>query len=156
MNIDATDKKILAHLAENADASATEIGNAVGLSVPAVNKRIRRLTEEKVIKSFTVLTDGKKLDKPITAFIFLVFRYGDGAAAILDYLDKDPDVLECYAVTGEYDYLIKVCARDVETLEDKLLNLKKQRGVDRSHTMLALMEHKFSPTVLPDDEESGE
>ena len=70
----------------------------------------------------------------------------------MDYVGQDPDILECFAVTGEYDYLIKVCAADVEALEDKLLHMKKQKGVIKSHTMLSLMEHKLAPTALPDME----
>ena len=55
-------------------------------------------------------------------------------------------------MTGDYDYILKICARDVEALEEKLLTLKKQNGVVKSHTMLALMEHKLSPCALPDIE----
>ena len=75
---------------------------------------------------------------------------GSAIESLLDYVARDPDILECAAVTGEYDYLMKVCAADVESLEEKLLRMKKQKGVMKSHTMLSLMEHKFSPTVLPD------
>lgn len=150
--MDATDRKILEILSENAHASATEIGGRVNLSIPAVNKRIQRLQKEGVIRRFTVLTDGKKIEKPMIAFILLVLRYGDGAEALQEYIEKEPDVLECYAVTGEYDYLLKVCARDVEQLEALLLRLKRQKGVVKSHTMLSLQEHKFGPTILPDAE----
>lgn len=150
MDIDIIDKKILKILSEDANATATEISNAVNLSVSAVNKRIQRLQQDKIISSFTILTDGKKVHKPITAFIFLVMQYGDGVESLLEYVKKEADVLECYAITGEYDYLIKVCAENVEKLEDMLLYLKKQKGVDKSHTMLSLMEYKFQPTILPD------
>ena len=64
-------------------------------------------------------------------------------------VESDPDILECYAVTGEYDYLIKICAADIESFETKLLQLKS-RSVAKSHTLLTLCEHKFSPSVLPD------
>ena len=148
--MDSIDKLILKILAQNAMASATEIGNAVGLSIPAVNKRIQKLRESGVIRSFTVLTDGKKVEKPICAFIMLTVKYGSGVDALHAFIAKDPDVLECYAVTGDYDYILKICARDVEALEAKLLSLKKQNGVLKSHTMLALMEHKLSPCALPD------
>ena len=67
------------------------------------------------------------------------------------YVNEHPDVLECYAVTGDYDYLIKMCAESIEALEEKLLYLKKQKGVVKSHTMFSLMEHKMSATVLPSD-----
>ena len=148
--MDLTDKKILKHLANNAKATSTEIGALVNLSVPAVNKRVLKLEREGVIKKYTLITDAKKIDKPITAFILLVMRYGEGVDSLMEYLNSEPDILECYAISGEYDYLLKICARDIEALEEKLLCLKKLRGVVKSHTMLSLMEHKFSPTVLPD------
>lgn len=57
--MDAIDKRILKILSENANTTATEIGNAVNLSVPAVNKRIARMQKEGVIDHFTVVTNAK-------------------------------------------------------------------------------------------------
>lgn len=148
--MDSIDKLILKMLSEDAMATATEIGATVNLSIPAVNKRIQKLRESGVIRSFTVLTDGKKVSKPICAFIMLSVKYGEGIDALHNYVKRDKDVLECYAVTGDYDYILKMCARDVEVLEEKLLSLKKLKGVVKSHTMLSLMEHKLTPTPLPD------
>ncbi len=150
--MDTIDKIILKILSENSMATATEIGAAVNLSIPAVNKRIQRLKESGLIRSFTVLTDGKKVSKPICAFIMLTVKYGEGVNSLHDYVKKDTDILECYAVTGDYDYILKICARDVEALEEKLLLLKKLKGVIKSYTMLALMEHKLAPAALPDME----
>ena len=148
--MDTIDKAILKILSENSAATATEIGDAVNLSIPAVNKRIQNLKKSGVIRSFTVLTDEKKVSKPICAFIMLTVKYGDGVTSLHNFIKNDPDILECYAVTGDYDYILKICAKDVEGLEAKLLSLKKQKGVVKSHTMLALMEHKLAPTALPD------
>ncbi len=147
--MDIIDRKILKILSKNAKATATEIGAVVNLSVPAVNKRIQKLENEKVIKSYMVLTDAKKVDKSVIAFVLVVLQYGQGVDTLLEYVNDDFDILECYAITGEYDYIIKVCASDVEALEQKLLNLKSQKAVVRSHTMLSLMEHKLQPTILP-------
>ena len=147
--MDTVDRKILEILSDNASATATEISERVNLSVPAVNKRILKLREGGVIRSYTVLTDEKKVGKPICAFILIAVRYGEGVDALLKYADDDPDVLECYAVTGDYDYLIKICAESIEVLEEKLLFMKKQKGVMKSHTMFSLREHKMSATVLP-------
>jgi len=152
--MDATDKKILQLLAENAYATTTQIGSIVNLSVPAVNKRIAKLRENGTIRSVTVLTDPKKVGKPILAYVLLVIQYGTSVDKILDYVNQDPDILECQAVTGEYDYIIKICAASVEEFEEKLLHLKKQKGVLKSHTMLCLQEHKCKPTVLPAQEET--
>lgn len=152
--MDATDKKILKILAEDAYATATRIGGAINLSVPAVNKRIVKLRESGVIRSFTVLTDPKKVGKSIIAYVLLVIQYGAPVDALMNYVNQDQDILECQAVTGEYDYIIKICAASVEDFEEKLLHLKKQKGVLKSHTMLCLQEHKCKPTVLPEQEGS--
>lgn len=151
--MDTTDKKILKVLARDAYATATAIGAEVGLSVPAVNKRIAKLRENGTIRSVTILTDPKSVEKPIMAYVLLVIQYGSQVDRILDYVNQDPDILECQAVTGEYDYIIKICASSVEDFEEKLLHLKKQKGVMKSHTMLCLQEHKNRPTVLPTQEE---
>lgn len=151
--MDITDKKILAILSKNANASGTEISACVNLSIPAVNKRILRLQESGMIRGFTVLTDAKKIGKPVIAYILLVLQHREGIDNLMECINRDDDVLECHAVTGEYDYIIKICAASVESLEEKLLNLKKQKGVIKSHTMLSLLEYKFSPTVLPDADE---
>lgn len=73
--MDITDKKILKLLAENANIPTVEISKKTSLSVPAINKRIKRLQVEGVIKNTTILTNGKMVNKPITAFILVVLRY---------------------------------------------------------------------------------
>ena len=151
--MDEIDAKILEMLSENANETATVIGAAVGLSIPAVNKRIQRMQKDGVLRRFTVLTDGKKAGKPISAYILVILQ--DDSDALLEYVNQDPDVLECAAVTGEYDYIIKVCAADVEALEDKLLCLKRKKGVVKSLTMLSLMECKLQPTILPARKRDG-
>lgn len=144
--MDDIDAMILEMLSEDATITSTEIGAAVGLSIPAVNKRIQKLKKEGVLKRFTILTDGKAVGKPITAYILVILQ--SDSEALMEYVAGDPDVLECAAITGEYDYIIKVCAADVEALEDKLLCLKRQKGVIKSHTLLSLMECKQQPTIL--------
>ncbi len=148
--MDAVDKRILKLLTTDANITAAEISQTVNLSIPAVNKRILKLRESGIIRSFTILTDQKKVKKPITAYILLTIQYGSAVENLMKCIQGDPDILECYAVTGDYDYIIKICAADMESLEEKLLCLKGQKGVMKSHTMLSLMEHKFTPTALPD------
>lgn len=148
--MDIIDKKILKILSKDANTTATEISNLVNLSVPAVNKRIFRMQKEGIIDYFTIVTNPKMLDKTITAFVFIVMQYGDSIKSLLEYSENEPDVLECYSITGEYDYILKICAKDIESLENKILDIKSIKGVIKSHTMISLMEHKFVPTRLPD------
>ena len=67
----------------------------------------------------------------------------------MEYVNSNPDILECFSVSGEYDYILKVVAKDVETLDQKLLELKKQNNITKSHTLFALSPHKQSYTILP-------
>lgn len=130
--MDAVDQKILKLLTRNAEMTAAEIGMIVNLSIPAVNKRILKLKESGVIRSFTILTDQKKVNKPITAYILLTLQYGSAVENLMSCIQEDGDILECYAVTGDFDYIIKICAVDMEDLEAKLLRLKGQKGVMKS------------------------
>ena len=147
--MDKTDAKIIELLSKNADMTATEISGEIHFSVPAVNKRIRALKKDGIIKNFTVITDNKKVGKPIIAFIFILLKSIDESASFFEYVKTDADVLECYGITGEYDCILKVCAASVEDLDAKLSLLKTHNGVTKTHTMLSLTNHKYEPTVLP-------
>jgi len=147
--MDETDIVLLKTLAKNADVTATDLTATVNLSIPAINKRIARLKSSGTIRRVAALTDPKQVGKPIVAFVLLVLDRFSDAETLLEQVSGDPDILECYAVTGEYDYLIKICAADIEALESKLLRLKA-KSVAKSHTLLTLCEHKFEPSAMPD------
>lgn len=148
--MDKIDIALLQILAKNSSITATELTSKVNLSVPAINKRISKLKATGVIRYTTILTDAKQVGKPITAFVLVVLDHSTNTQSLLNYVQSDPDVLECYAVTGEYDYLLKICAADIESFENKLLQIKNYNGVSKSHTLLALKENKFFPSPLPD------
>ena len=148
--MDNNDKIILKLLAQNADMTATEISKRLHFSIPAVNKRIRAMKRDGIIKNFTVVTDNKKVGKPIVAFVLIMLKSVEESSLFFDYVNRDPDVLECYAITGEYDCLIKIAAASVEDLDRKLMLLKTHNGVAKSYTMLSLTSHKYAPTVLAD------
>lgn len=148
--MDKLDSILVRSLVKDADIAASELAPLVNLSIPAINKRISRLKSTGVIRNTTVLTDGKQIGKPITAFVLVVLKQFANAEDIIRYAESDEDVLECYAVTGEYDYMLKICASDIESFEDKLLTMKRFRGIAKSHTMLALMENKLAPSPMPD------
>lgn len=150
--MDRTDAKLIRILAENTDTPVTELSARVNLSVPAVNKRIARLKASGAIRRVSILTDPEQVGKPIVAFVLVVLEHVSHADTLLEYVQSDEDVLECCAVTGEYDYLLKICAADIKAFEKKLLHLKRSRGVVKSHTMLSLMEQKLAPAALPDAE----
>lgn len=148
--MDDIDRKILSILSENSVATATEMMSQVNLSIPAINKRIQKLQSSGVIQKFTVLVDPAKIGKPIIAYILVVLQQGAKVETIMDFVRSDPDILECSGVTGEYDYIMKVCAADVPSLQKKINSLKRSAGVVKSHTMLSLTEYKYEVAAQPD------
>ena len=148
--MDKIDKKIIKMLAENADITSTEISEELHFSIPTVNKRIRDLKKDGVIQKYTVITDNKKVGKPIVAFILIALKSIEHTDSFFEYVENDFDILECYAITGEYDCIIKVCSPSLEELDKKLSVLKTKNGVIKSYTMLSLTTHKYKPTILAD------
>ena len=149
--MDELDLQIIKILSKNADITATDIKKQINLSIPAINKRIQHLKQKGIIKNFTLLTDGKKVGKPICAYVFVVLQSTSFMDALISYANSNADVLELSAITGEYDCLLKVCAQSIERLDEILLHLKKNLGIAKSNTMLSLTNYKFSPTILPND-----
>ena len=150
VQMDHIDRKILQILSENSAATATEMVPMVNLSIPAINKRIQKLQSAGVIQKFTIVVNPEKIGKPISAYILLVLQQGAKLESLMEFIRSDPDILECAGVTGEYDYLLKVCAGDVTSLQKKINHLKKYGGVVKSHTMLSLTEYKHQVSPLPD------
>jgi len=148
--MDQIDRKLLQILSQNAAATATEMMPQVNLSIPAINKRIQKLQKTGVIRRFTIQVEPAKVGKPICAFILVVLHRSSQIDSLMEYIQSDPDILECYGITGEYDYMLKVCTADVASLQKKINHLKKVSGVVKSHTMMTMMEYKNEVSALPD------
>ena len=147
--MDEIDVKLLQLLSKDANATTNALKKEVNLSLPAINKRVKNLKKDGVIKQSTIITDSKKVGKPITAFVLIVLKSIEHLGTFLEYANSDNDILECFAVTGEYDCILKVCASSVDALDKKLALLKTHNGVMKSYTMLSLTTHKYTPTFLP-------
>ncbi len=147
--MDELDLKIIRILSDNADVTATEIKKQINLSIPAINKRIQNLKQSGVINNFTIVTNGKKAGKPVTAYIFAILESSEYMDSLLEYVSTDDDILECATITGEYDCLLKICAKNIEELDQKLGFLKKHKGIAKTNTMLSLTSHKYTATIMP-------
>lgn len=109
---------ILAALYRDGRATITSMANEVGLTGPAVQGRIKRMERDGVISSYTVLTDHTKLDFAVSVHInvslkdYVPKHVADFETAIVAV----PAVIECCAVTGQADFVLRVLARDIEDL----------------------------------------
>lgn len=109
--------RILKELNENARVSFSELGRRVGLSVPAVTERVRRMEDAGVIKGYRVELDPARIGFPITAFMRLSM-VGDVYARLTSLVKDIPEVVECHRVTGGDSFILKVHVSSVEHLEE--------------------------------------
>lgn len=132
--IDATNRKILKALLENARISFAELGKRVHLSAPAVAERVRKLEAAGVITGFSARVDLDRLGYPIVALVQCkVFRTKEKAfkALMLDC----PEVVECYNVTGEQAFLVKLAVQSMSQLD---LILERFCTLSDTNTMMIL------------------
>ncbi|HVL57836.1 MAG TPA: Lrp/AsnC family transcriptional regulator [Burkholderiaceae bacterium] len=127
--LDRFDRGILQALQQNGRASNVELSERVHLSAPQCFRRVRQLEQRRVIKRYAALVDAEALGFGVTAFVSIALdREQAKRARRLESLIKEfPEIVECYTISGEYDYLLKVVARDLrglsELLTDRLMQI---------------------------------
>lgn len=149
--LDKIDRKILSLLQENARLANVELGEAVGLSSSPCLRRVRDLEESGVIRRYVTLLDPAQVGISVSVFVNVTLeRQVEGAlerfeAAIL----KRSEVLECYLMTGDADYLFRVVTADLSAYERFLIDhLTRVPGVASIKSSFALKQVKYR-TALP-------
>jgi len=138
MDLDQTDERIIARLVDNARASYAEIGEAVGLSAPAVKRRVDRLRESGVITGFTALIDPAALGWTTEAFVELYCRARTSPSELFAIAAKYPQVVYACTVSGEADALLHLRARDVRDFERVLERISAEPAVSRTKSVIVL------------------
>lgn len=146
--MDAIDLKAIRLLARDARRSWADLGEAVGLSAPAVAERVRRLEERGVITGWEPRLDARAVGAGLTAFISVSIANRRDRDELLRTVERAPEIQACHHVAGEEDSLLKVRCRDTEALERLLTQeLKAHDGVVRTRTTVVLSTAK--ETALP-------
>jgi len=145
--IDEIDLKILELLQRKGRTRRNDLAEAVGLSVPSISERLRKLEENHVITAYHAILDPKKLGKDITAFIFVTVDSSKHYAQFLDHAKGQDDILECHAITGEGTHLLKVRTNSTATLEKLLARIQAWGGVASTRTNLVLSTAKETSRI---------
>ncbi|MFQ5983234.1 MAG: Lrp/AsnC family transcriptional regulator [Woeseiaceae bacterium] len=149
--IDHIDRKILELLQTKPGINASEIGDQIGLSQSAAWRRIQALRDEGIIKDQPVILDREKvgLSTMVFAHVKLTSHGRSNLTAFAETVRSYPEVLECYVLLGNVDFLLRIVAEDIKDYErfmfDKLSQLP---GVQEINSSIALSEIKHT-TVLP-------
>lgn len=147
LDLDRIDRRILGFLQANGRASNLELAEAVGLSPAQCHRRHRRLEEQGFISGYATRLNAAKLNLGVTAFIEVTMEKGHlrDLKKFTDVVVGIPQILECYSVTGDFDYVIKVVARDLKSLSQFLMEqLIRLPGVNSVRSSICLDEVKFS------------
>lgn len=151
LDMDRIDRRLLAHLQLNGRASNLELAQAVGLSPAQCHRRHRRLEEKGYIAGYAARLDAVRLNLGVVAFIDVAMEKGHirDLKKFTDVIVDLPEILECYSVTGDFDYVIKVVARDLKSLSTFLMEkLMRLPGVNSVRSSICLDELKCT-TALP-------
>jgi DNA-binding Lrp family transcriptional regulator len=153
IDLDQTDRRILAHLQAHGRATNLELAEAVHLSPAQCNRRHRRLEERGVVKRYEARLDATQVGLGVLAFVHVTMERGHIREVVKfrDVVSSLAQVQECYAVTGDFDYVLKVVARDLKALSDFLLGtLAQLPGVNGVRSSVCLDEVKCT-SALPLD-----
>jgi Lrp/AsnC family leucine-responsive transcriptional regulator len=151
VSLDEIDIAILRELQIDGRISNVELARRVNLSPPATHARLKRLDEQGCIRQVVALLDYEKVGYDMICFVSVSLQLHqveelDGFRAIINGM---PEVLECYHVTGEFDYLLKIVIHNRQDLQRFIVkDLTPVPGVARIYTSLVLSEVK-STTALP-------
>ncbi|MDB1088890.1 Lrp/AsnC family transcriptional regulator [Streptomyces sp. ACA25] len=138
MRLNDLDERIVRALAEDARRSYADIGAEVGLSAPAVKRRVDRLREQKAITGFTVRVDPTALGWETEGFIEMYCRSNTSPRDIRRALSGYPEVASASTVTGDADAVVQVFASDMRHFEQVLERIANEPFVERTRSVLVL------------------
>ena len=151
MQLDSTGWKILGLLQGDARMSNVELAKAVGLSPSPCLNRVRALEEAGYISRYVTLLDALRVGLKVSVFIQVTLERQIESALerFENAIRTRPEVMECYLMTGDADYLIRVVVADIQVLEEFILKfLTKLPGVGNIKSSFALKQVKYQ-TALP-------
>ena len=149
--LDRIDLRLLGALQENGRASNLELAEAISLSPAQTLRRHRRLEEIGMIKAYETRLNASGLCLGVVAFINVTMDRGHirELGKFIRFVEQLPQIQECYSVTGEVDYVLKVVAKDLKALSSLLLDtLMRIPGVSAVHSTICLDEIKGT-SALP-------
>ena len=138
MSLDGIDERIVAALIEDARASYATIGGLVGLSAPAVKRRVDRLCASGAIKGFSARVDPAALGWTTEAFVELFCRGQTSPADIRAAVSRYPEVVSACTVTGEADALLQIRAADVRHFEQVVERIRAEPFTARTRSVIVM------------------
>ena len=150
MTLDTIDKKLLALLQQDSKQTNKELSNKLNLSVTAVYERIKKLEKKGVINKYVALVKKETIEKAFVAFchIKLLQHTQEYVVKFEKEVTSLTEVLECYHISGDYDYLLKVLVKDMEAFREFMVKkLTTISHIGSTHSMFMINEVKHTTAI---------
>jgi Lrp/AsnC family leucine-responsive transcriptional regulator len=150
-DLDEIDRRILMALQGNAKLRNVELADAVGLSASPCLRRVKHLEDTGVIRGYATLVDPEAIGLPVSVFVQVTLekQAESSLEAFETHIAGWPEVMECYLMTGDADYLLRVVAADLTAYQEFLMQkLTRVAGVASIKSSFALRRIQYR-TALP-------
>ncbi|MFD2726365.1 Lrp/AsnC family transcriptional regulator [Hyunsoonleella rubra] len=151
MTFDQTDKRLLEHLQMDSKQTNKELSNKLGLSLTAVYERIKKLEKEGFIDGYTTLINKQKIGRNFVVFchVKLLQHSQEYVVSFEREVNRLDEVLECYHISGDYDYLLKVIVENMNAFRQFMVKkLTTINHIGSTHSMFVISEVKQNHVIL--------
>ena len=142
MNLDHIDKQIISILQQKGRDSASHIADEIGMSVPAVTDRIRKLQEADVITGFQAIVDPRMIGLDVSALITSISESSEHYTDVVESAKKTEEVIQCFTTTGNGSHVLIIQTENTRSLERLLRQIQGWPGVMRTETQIILSNYK--------------
>ena len=142
INLDQVDRDILNILQVEGRSSASYIAEDIGMSIPAVTDRIKKLQESGVIMGFTALLNHRKVGLDVSAFITVISESSSHYNDVVRQANKTPEIIQCFTTTGNGSHVLLAVTENSTSLEKLLRTIQGWPGVMRTETQMILSSYK--------------
>ncbi len=150
MQFDSIDKKLITLLQNDSKKTNKELSNKLNLSVTAIYERIKKLENQGVIDRYVALVKKEKIDKSFVAFCHI--KLSQHTQNYVVKFEREvanlEEVTECYHISGDYDYLLKVLVKDMEAFRNFMVKkLTSISHIGSTHSMFMINEVKHTTAI---------
>jgi Lrp/AsnC family leucine-responsive transcriptional regulator len=150
MKLDVIDKKLLEYLQEDCKKTNKELSHLLNLSVTAIYERIKKLEREGIIERYVGLINKTKVERDFVVFchIKLLQHRKEYLTTFEKAIQELDEVMECFHVSGDYDYIIKVLVRDMAAFRDfMVMKLTTLDHIGSTHSSFMINEVKHTTAI---------
>jgi len=145
--LDELDIQLLKTLQLNGRIKRNELAEQIGLSLPSVSERLKKLEDNKVIEGYYAKVNRHAFNLDILAFILVMMDSSKHYKDLIKQVEKHPSIQECHSVLGEGSHLLKVVVKNTESLEKLLSEIQTWHGVTATKTIFVLSTLKESIAI---------